>query len=281
MSGFSPAVLQTWAWQVPAPWCWARATWEPAARPTWAKCLLQSRSPNASGMKTTDQLRSHSREVVAEQHLVSLQVCITTGLNQGNSLTHRALLSCMETTSSVSVMQCQHCGSVCCNTTWSSSTRWSCWCPGCMHAGQVHSTAGCLWHPVPPSGCQAPFLATQSLSHAPPLLKAVKDLPAEAMRTVAAAAWSSLKAVHDLGAAHVSILGGNLLLEYSPGAEGKCIVWWLIDVQRARACQSSVRSAGESRASGGEAAAVSAGTPMGGPGAKMSTLVLPKTEGLA
>jgi hypothetical protein len=84
------------------------------------------------------------------------------------------------------------------------------------------------------SGCQAPFLATQSLSHAPPLLKAVKELglTAEEMRRVAAAAWTSLKAVHDLGVAHHSIHEGNLLLEFSPGPGGKCTVW-LIDLQRA------------------------------------------------
>jgi hypothetical protein len=89
-----------------------------------------------------------------------------------------------------------------------------------------------------PSGCQAPFLATQSLSHAPPLLKAVKELGLGAgeMRRVAAAAWSALKAVHDLGVAHHSVHEGNLLLEYSREPGGKCTVW-LIDLQRAIACE--------------------------------------------
>jgi hypothetical protein len=92
-----------------------------------------------------------------------------------------------------------------------------------------------------PCGSQAPFLATQSLAHAPPLLKAVKDLGlgADEVRSVAAAAWSTLKAVHDLGVVHNSIHEGNLLLEYAPGPGGKCTVW-LIDFQRAILSQSSM-----------------------------------------
>jgi hypothetical protein len=85
------------------------------------------------------------------------------------------------------------------------------------------------------SGVRLPFLATQRLVGTQPLLEATCNLPVslqEATQLVTAA-WSSLKAVHDLGVVHGSIHDGNLLLGYTPGPGAKCMVW-LIDFQRAR-----------------------------------------------